>query len=167
MKKIIVNNYDKLVLLMSIFILGIVFALQLSTQLDENEVSYASEDPEYWKRSSEGVTLHSSIKNDLMPGDFIYYKQSDSNLSKVKISKVFFKRRSEISVLLFQERQVPEQRLKKDCLSESSLGSSAPLLLDVDEEPQQMLRFPRSLVIQFIYSREVRTTLRQNSLLPK
>ena len=39
---------------------------------------YASEDPEYWERSSEGVTLHSNIKNDLMPGDFIFYKTNDS-----------------------------------------------------------------------------------------
>ena len=60
---------------MSIFILGIVFAMQLSSQLDENEAHHASEDPEYWERSSEGVTLRSNIKNDLMPGDFIFYKQ--------------------------------------------------------------------------------------------
>ena len=134
MKKIIVNNYDKLVLLTSIFILGIVFALQLSTQLDENEVSYASEDPEYWKRSSEGVTLHSSIKNDLMPGDFIYYKQSDSNLSKVKISKVFFKRRSEISVLLFSGKTSTGTIKAKEglTLSENWSKSSSPVLLDID-----------------------------------
>ena len=142
MKKILVNNYDKLVLLMSIFILGIVFVMQLSSQLHENEAHHASEDPEYWERSSEGVTLRSNIKNDLMPGDFIFYKTNDSNFSKIKISKTFFKRRSEISVLLVTGKTITGTVKAKEglTLSESSLGSSAPLLLDVDRRatPIQM-----------------------------
>ena len=127
---------------MSIFILGIVFAMQLSSQLHENEAHHASEDPEYWERSSEGVTLRSNIKNDLMPGDFIFYKTNDSNFSKIKISKTFFKRRSEISVLLVTGKTITGTVKAKEglTLSESSLGSSAPLLLDVDRRatPIQM-----------------------------
>ena len=127
---------------MSILILGIVFAMQLSSQLHENEAYYASEDPEYWERSSEGVTLRSNIKNDLMPGDFIFYKTNDSNFSKIKISKTFFKRRSEISVLLVTGKTITGTVKAKEglTLSESSLGSSAPLLLDVDRRatPIQM-----------------------------
>ena len=127
---------------MSIFILGIVFAMQLSSQLHENEAHHASEDPEYWERSSEGVTLRSNIKNDLMPGDFIFYKTNDSNFSKIKISKTFFKRRSEISVLLVTGKTITGTVKAKEglTLSESSLRSSAPLLLDVDRRatPIQM-----------------------------
>ena len=127
---------------MSILILGIVFAMQLSSQLDENKAYHTSEDPEYWERSSEGVTLRSNIKNDLMPGDFIFYKTNDSNFSKIKISKTFFKRRSEISVLLVTGKTITGTVKAKEglTLSESSLGSSAPLLLDVDRRatPIQM-----------------------------
>ena len=127
---------------MSILILGIVFAMQLSSQLDENEAYHTSEDPEYWERSSEGVTLRSNIKNDLMPGDFIFYKTSDSNFSKIKISKTFFKRRSEISVLLVTGKTITGTVKAKEglTLSGSSLRSSAPLLLDVDRRatPIQM-----------------------------
>ena len=58
MKKIIVNNYDKIVLLVSIFTLSIVFVLQLTSEKRVPDIAYSSEEAEYWARTSEGVMFN-------------------------------------------------------------------------------------------------------------
>ena len=134
MKKIIVNNYDKIVLLVSIFTLSIVFVLQLTSEKSVPDIAYSSEEAEYWARTSEGVILKSNTRNNLMPGDHIFYRINDTNFSKLKISKIFFKRRSEISILLKTGKLTSGTVKAKEglTLSESWLNSSTPILLDVD-----------------------------------
>ena len=134
MKKIFVKNYDKLVLLISILILCIVFILELSSKIDLDESSYESFEADSWERSSEGVTLQANITNSLMPGDFIFYENDDSNFSKVEISKIFFKRRSEVSVSLKSGKIINGKIKAKEgvTLLKSWSNSTSPLLLDVD-----------------------------------
>ena len=88
MKKIIVNNYDKIVLLTSIFTLSIVFVLQLTSEKRVSDIAFSSEEAEYWARTPEGVIVQSNTRNNLMPGDHIFYRINDTNFSKLKISKI-------------------------------------------------------------------------------
>lgn len=134
MKRIFVKNYDKLILLSAILILSIIFMQQLSTDYDSSTLIENRGEIDFWDRSSEGVTLQSYITNDLMPGDFIFYKTDEENFSKIEISKVFFKRRSEVFLSLKSGKTVSGKIKAKEgvTLSKSWSKATSPLLLDAD-----------------------------------
>ena len=92
MKQVFAKHYDKLLLLTALLVLGVVFGFQL-TQVSDFGVEYNPRESESaWARSSNGVVLETKLKNNLMPGNFIFYKTSDDNLSRIEISKLIFKR---------------------------------------------------------------------------
>ena len=109
--QIFVKYYDKLFVIFVLTALSLVFGLQLNDEVGFSS-EYLPEEYPSWERSSEGVTLQSKLQNDLMPGSFIFYKNSDNNYSKIEISKLIFKRRAEVSVELLSGKKILNGRVK-------------------------------------------------------
>ena len=134
MKQVVVKHYEKFLLLIAIVVLGVVFGLQLSQDTSiTKEYSLKDSEPT-WERSSEGVTLRAKLPNDLMPGNFIYYRTGDDNFSRIEISKLIFKRRSEVSLQLTDGKNLKGEIKSKEgvVLSKNWRNSSSPFLLDID-----------------------------------
>ena len=131
--QIFVKYYDKLFVIFVLTALSLVFGLQLNDEVGFSS-EYLPEEYPSWERSSEGVTLQSKLQNDLMPGSFIFYKNSDNNYSKIEISKLIFKRRAEVSVELLSGKILNGRVKAKEGVIISKIwkNSNTPILLDID-----------------------------------
>ena len=78
--------------------LVVVFGIQLSEQIGFNAELHLKDHRPDWLRSSEGVILQSKLENDLMPGNFIFFQEDDNNFSRIEISKLIFKRKSNVTI---------------------------------------------------------------------
>jgi len=133
MKQIFVKYYDKLLVITAITALAVVFGLQVSEQIGSNAVIEFEEHNPDWSRSSDGVILQSKLENDLMPGNFIFY-QVDDNFSKIEISKLIFKRRSDVTIHLISGKVLKGTIKPKEgvIISKNWKNVNTPILLDID-----------------------------------
>ena len=81
MMKIIVKYYDKIFILLVLLAL-LLIGLQITDEIDLVSQNAVDENTD-WERSSDGVILQPKLKNDIMPGSFIFYKVDDNNFSSV------------------------------------------------------------------------------------
>ena len=134
MKLILVKYYDKLLLFVALSVLAVVFGLQLSEQIDSNTVKHLNEQRPDWSRSSDGVILQSKLENDLMPSNFIFYQVDDNNFSRIEISKLIFKRRSDVTIHLISGQVFKGTVKPKEgvIISKNWKNTNTPVLLDID-----------------------------------
>jgi hypothetical protein len=134
MKQILVKYYDKLFVITAFSALALVFGLQLSEQIGSNAVIDLEDNSPDWSRSSDGVVLQAKLENDLMPGKFIFYQVDDNNLSQIEISKLIFKRRSNVTVHLISGKVLKGSIKPKEgvIISKNWKNSNTPILLDID-----------------------------------
>ena len=134
MKQVFAKHYDKLLLLTALLVLGVVFGFQLTQVTDFGVEHNPKESESAWARSSNGVFLETKLKNNLMPGTFIFYKTSDDNFSRIEISKLIFKRKAEVTIQL-KDGKILNGKIKPKegvVISQNWSNSTTPLLLDID-----------------------------------
>ena len=134
MKQILVKYYDKLFVIAALSALAGVFGLQVSRQIGSNAVINAKDRKPDWSRSSDGVIFQSKLENDLMPGNFIFYQIDDNNFSQIEISKLIFKRRSNVTIHLASGKILKGTIKPKEgvIISKNWKNSNTPILLDID-----------------------------------
>ena len=142
MKQILVKYYDKFLVITAFSALAVVFGLQVSKQIGSNAVVNLEENSPDWSRSSDGVILQSKLENDLMPGNFIFYQVDDDNFSQIEISKLIFKRRSDVTIHLISGKVLKGIIKPKEgaIISKNWKNTNTPILLDIDGQvtPMQM-----------------------------
>jgi hypothetical protein len=134
MKQILVKYYDKLFVIIAFSALAVVFVLQVSEQIGSNAVIDLEDHSPDWSRSSDGVVLQAKLENDLMPGNFIFYQIDDNNFSQIEISKLIFKRRSNVTIHLISGKVLKGSIKPKEgvTISKNWKNSNTPILLDID-----------------------------------
>ena len=134
MKQIFVKYYDKLLVITAITALAVVFGLQVSEQIGSNAVINLEDHSPDWSRSSDGVNLQSKLENDLMPGNFVFYQVDDNNFSQIEISKLIFKRRSDVTIHLISGKVLKGTIKPKEgvIISKNWKNVNTPILLDID-----------------------------------
>lgn len=142
MKQILVKYYDKLFVITAFSALAVVFGLQVSKQIGSNAVIDLEDHSPDWSRSSDGVVLQAKLENDLMPGNFIFYQVDDDNFSQIEISKLIFKRRSDVTIHLISGKVLKGTIKPKEgaIISKNWKNTNTPILLDIDGQvtPIQM-----------------------------
>jgi hypothetical protein len=133
MKQIFVKHYDKFLAIGALSLLALFFGLQITDQIGLNDVDSVADNSYGWSRSSDGVILQSTLKNDLMPGNHIFYKVDD-NYSRIEISKLIFKRRSDVTIQLVSGKVLKGTIKPKEgvVISKNWKSINTPLLLDID-----------------------------------
>ena len=132
MMKIIVKYYDKIFILLVLLAL-LLIGLQITDEIDLVSQNAVDENTD-WERSSDGVILQPKLKNDIMPGSFIFYKVDDNNFSSVEISRLIYKRRSEVTLHLESGKTLKGTIKPKEgvIITKNWKNTNTPILLDVD-----------------------------------
>ena len=114
--------------------LVVVFGIQLSEQIGFNAELHLKDHRPDWLRSSEGVILQSKLENDLMPGNFIFFQEDDNNFSRIEISKLIFKRKSNVTIHFVNGKVLKGTIKPKEgvTISKNWKNTNATFLIDHD-----------------------------------
>ena len=96
--------------------------LQTPEEISSESLSYGED---FWGKSSDGLYFEPLIEHSLMPGDFLYYRdsgESDKNYSKVQIKNMHFKRRSPVQIQLNNGSQLTGKIKAKEGIILSKIG---------------------------------------------